>query len=195
VLIGVGAVWLLRSIPVFGGAAWWSFYAQREQGFTEGEVGLYLLTAYALGCTGYLACARLMVWIGYRVTAIGFMVAAAVATVALFQTGDRVVSFVALAGAVGFGLGMTPVLAAFASEPFPTELRGQTGAWARSFFELPGFVLGPALVGVLGDPRTGLIGSIGQTVTWLVLLIVPACYVVWRYLPETAGRELDDLAG
>lgn len=193
-LLAVGTVYLLRSVPVFGGTAWWAFYAQRERGFTDLDVALYLICAYGLGCLGYLACGRLMVRIGYRPTAVAFLIGAALASVVLFQTGDRIVAFVALLAAVAFGLGCAPVLAGFASEPFPTELRGQAGSWVRSGFELPGFVIGPALVGVLGDPRTGPIGSIGDTVALLAVLLLPAAYVVWRYLPETAGRELEEIA-
>ena len=161
---------LFRSIPLFGATAWWAFYAEREQGFTATEVGFYLLFGYGLGCVGYPICARLMTSVGYRPTAIGFLLGAAVACAVLFQTTDRILMFIALIFAVGLGLGCEPALSGFAAELFPTPVRGQASAWVRSWFALPGIVLGPALVGVIGDPQTG-IGSIGDAVTWLTVLL------------------------
>ncbi len=192
-LLSVGGIHLFRSIPLFGATAWWAFYAEREQGFTATEVGFYLLFGYGLGCVGYPLCARLMTSVGYRPTAIGFLLGAAVACAVLFQTTDRMLMFIALIFAVGLGLGCEPALSGFAAELFPTPVRGQASAWVRSWFALPGIVLGPALVGVIGDPQTG-IGSIGDAVTWLTVLLIPAALLIWLAVPEPAGRELEDIA-
>lgn len=111
----------------------------------------------------------------------------------LFQVSDKVVSFFALMLAVFFGLGMSPLMGAFATELFPTRIRGQAAAWVRNWFEIAGFVLGPALVGVLGDHATGAIGNVGDTVTLLMVLQLPTIWLVWRYMPETKGLELEDI--
>jgi putative MFS transporter len=102
-------------------------------------------------------------------------------------------SFVALILAVFFGLGVAPVMGAFASELFPTDIRSQSAAWVRNIFEIAGFVLGPFLVGYLGDHRTGAVGSIGDSVSLLMLLWLPGIYLVLRYIPETKGMELEDI--
>ena len=54
---------------------------------------------------------------------------------------------------------------------------------------------GPLLVGVLGDHATGAVGSIGDTVSLLMLLWLPGIFLVWRYIPETKGMELEDVHG
>jgi hypothetical protein len=95
--------------------------------------------------------------------------------------------------AVFFGLGMAPVTGAISTELFPTYIRNQSAAWCRNIFEIAGFILGPLLVGVLGDHYTGALGSIGDTVTILVLLFIPATWLIWRHLPETKGRELEEI--
>lgn len=64
----------------------------------------------------------------------------------------------------------------------------------RNWFELPGFIFGPALVGVLGEYRTGIIGNVDGTVTLLTLFVVPAAYPVWRSLPEPSEKELEAIA-
>jgi hypothetical protein len=88
---------------------------------------------------------------------------------------------------------MAPVTGAISSELFPTYIRNQSAAWARNVFEIAGFILGPLLVGVLGDHYTGALGSIGDTVSVLVLLFFPATWLIWRHLPETKGRELEEI--
>ena len=52
----------------------------------------------------------------------------------------------------------------------------------------------PRVVGILGDHQTGAIGNIGDTVTALMLLQLPTLWLVWRYLPETKGRELEEIS-
>jgi putative MFS transporter len=115
-------------------------------------------------------------------------------SIVLFQVSGKGVSFVALMLAVFFGLGMSPVMSAFATELFPTEIRGQAAAWIRNVFEIAGYVFGPALVGILGDHSSGAIGNVGDTVSVLMLLQVPTLWLVWRYVPETKGRELEAIA-
>jgi putative MFS transporter len=112
----------------------------------------------------------------------------------LFQVSSKPVAFVALMFAVFFGLGMGPVLSAFATELFPTEIRGAAAAWIRNWFEISGIFFGPLLVGVLGDHSSGAIGNIGDTVTLLMVLQIPCIWIVWRYMPETRGKELEQIA-
>jgi putative MFS transporter len=112
----------------------------------------------------------------------------------VFQTTSAIVGFLGLMLAVFFGLGISPVMSAFATELFPTEIRGQAAAWIRNIFEIAGYVFGPALVGILGDHTSGAIGNIGDTVTVLMIMQIPALYLVWRFMPETKGKELDETA-
>ena len=191
-LVLVGMVYLMRSIPFFGATAWWAYYAERERGFSQTQVAVYILVAYGIGCLGYYVCGRLMERIGRRPTAIIYFVGAVLFAIILFQTTDRVVSFFALMLAVGFGLGVQPVLSAFGTELFPTEIRGQAAAWVRNWFEIAGYVFGPALVGILGDHATGAIGNIGDTVSLLMIMQLPGIFLIWRHMPETKGRELDE---
>ena len=192
-LVLVGLMHMLRSIPLFGSTAWWAFYAERERGFSAGKVAVYIICAYGLGCVGYYVCGRAMERYGRRPTAMTYFVGGIVFSIVVFQTTSTVVSFVGLMLAVFFGLGIGPVMSAFATELFPTEIRGQAAAWVRNVFEIAGYVFGPALVGILGDHTTGAIGNIGDTVTVLMIMQIPALYLVWRFMPETRGKELEEI--
>jgi putative MFS transporter len=192
-LVLVGIVHMLRSIPIFGSTAWWAFYAERERGFSALEVSIFIIAAYGLGCVGYYVCGRSMERFGRRPTALVYFSGGIVFSIILFQVASKPVAFVSLMLAVFFGLGMGPVMSSFATELFPTEIRGQAAAWIRNWFEIAGYVFGPALVGILGDHATGAIGNIGDTVTLLMILQLPALYLIWKFMPETKGLELEEV--
>lgn len=192
-LVLVGTIHLLRSLPLFGATSWFFYYAEREAGLASTALYLIFIVAYGFGTVGYWVCGNLMDRIGRRPTAIGYGVIAAVSSIALFQSRGPLALGLLLVVAVFFGLGMAPVLGAISTELFPTYIRNQAAAWARNIFEIAGFILGPLLVGVLGDHYTGALGSIGDTVSLLLLLFVPATWLIWRHLPETKGRELEEI--
>ena len=194
-LMAVGMVHLGRSLPLVASTSWWAFYAERERGFTSAQIGFYIIFAYGLGVIGYVVCGRLMERIGRRPTATLYFIMGAFWAIVLFQVQSKALAFPSLILAVFFGLGAAPVLGAFASELFPTDVRAQSAAWVRNIFEIAGYVFGPLLVGVLGDHATGVVGSIGDSVSLLMILWLPGVYVVWRYLPETKGMELEDITG
>ncbi|MCA1695979.1 MAG: MFS transporter, partial [Actinobacteria bacterium] len=192
-LVLVGLVHTLRSIPLIGATSWWAYYAERERGFTAQEVAIFIGVSYGLGTVGYYVCGRLMERLGRRPTAMIYLVGGIAFSMLLFQVTSKPVAFVALMLAVFFGLGMGPVMSAFATELFPTEIRGQAAAWIRNWFEIAGIFFGPLLVGVLGDHANGAIGNIGDTVTLLMVLQIPCIWILWRYMPETKGQELEDI--
>lgn len=190
-LVLVGSVSLLQTLPSSAAVAWWAFYAERQRGLSTGEVATYVIFAYGAGLFGYYTCGRLMDWIGRRPTAIIYILATVAAGVGLFQTGRGPASPVLLAVAVFFGLGIGPVLSAFATELFPTRIRAQASSWVRNWFAIVGSALGPSLVGILGDPYRGAIGNIGDTMSLLMLLALPSAFLIWRFMPETRGTALD----
>lgn len=192
-LVLVGLIHLFRSLPLFGATAWFFYYAEREVGMSENLLYLIFIVAYGFGTLGYWACGNLMDRVGRRPTAIVYGILAAVSASALFQARSSTAVGILIVLAVFFGLGMAPVTGAISTELFPTYIRNQSAAWARNVFEIAGFILGPLLVGVLGDHYTGALGSIGDAVSILVLLFVPATWLIWRHLPETKGRELEEI--
>lgn len=189
-LVLVGLVSLLQTLPTSAAVAWWAYYAERERGLGTGQVATYVILAYGAGLFGYYCCGRLMDRAGRRRTGVTYIVCTVAAGTALFQSGNDVATPVLLAVAVFFGLGIGPVLSAYATELFPTRTRAEASSWARNWFAVVGSALGPALVGVLGDPYHGAIGNIGNTVSLLMLVAVPAAFLIWRYMPETRGADL-----
>jgi putative MFS transporter len=188
-LILVGAAAFLIHFAMLGASYWFPFFAQRERGFTSGDISVFLAVGFPLGIGGYFAAGWLSDRLGRRRTGVAFMLAGVVFGVALYQLTDRTEMFVCLVGSVFFGLGITPILGAVITELFPTEIRATAVALARSLFGTLGATIGPFVAGQLADKSHGIVGSLGDGVSLVILAYLPAAVLLLR-LPETAGRDL-----
>jgi putative MFS transporter len=185
----ISAVYFLTHVGMIAGIYWFTFFAQRERGFTPADVSTFLVTAYPLGMLGYFAAGWLQDRIGRRITGSFFMVAGMALGISMFQVSGKPAMFLFLVLSVFFGLGITPILGALAPELFPTEIRATAVALARSVFGTLGATIGPFVAGQLADPGHGLVGNIGDSVSVVLLAYLPAALLLWR-LPETRGRDL-----
>jgi putative MFS transporter len=92
---------------------------------------------------------------------------------------------------LSFGiLGTTAVLQvlnAFTTELFPTELRSDAFAWSNNLLGRIGYTLSPLIVGYLA-PLWGW----GPAVTVTAVFLVFALTLILVFLPETAGKELEE---
>jgi putative MFS transporter len=197
-LVAVGLLHLFRFSAVSAAAFWWPFYAQREVGMSLGTTGLYLAAAGVVGAGGFVVAGRVMDRWGRRPAFLLYCAGALVFGLALFQTHSPGLMLPFLCLAIFFGLGSAAITSAFATEFFPTYVRGRAAAWCRNAFEIPGGILGSLVVGVLGDHRTGPIGSIGDSMCLLlVVALVPALFLALRHIVETRRADLsrmDELA-
>lgn len=195
-IMAVGLMHFFRFSATSSAAFWWPYYAQQEVGMSLSLSGLYLAAAGVLGVIGFIVAGRLMDRIGRRPAFILYMAMALIFGVWLFQVRSPGLMLPMLCIAIFFGLGSGAMTSAFSTEIFPTYVRSRAAAWARNAFEIPGGVFGPLVVGVLGDHRTGAIGSVGDAMSVLLLVvIVPTVFIAWRYIQETKGLDLQALDG
>jgi MFS family permease len=193
-VMAVGLMHFFRYSAIAAGVFWWPFYAQQEVGMSLKLTGLYLGVAGILGAVGFLAAGRMMDRFGRRPTFIVYTAASAIFGIILFQIHSAGIMLPFLCLAIFFGLGSGAITSAFSTEFFPTYVRSRAAAWCRNAFEVPGGILGPAIVGVLGDHRTGPVGSIGDAMSALFLTtLVPVVFIAWRYIGETSGLDLTAL--
>ncbi len=85
-------------------------------------------------------------------------------------------------------LGAGPVLGAYTAELFDTTVRGQAVAWATV-----ANVTGQAGSLALGAVLLSTTGSLSIAVTLLGIGPIIGLALVWRYYPDTHGRELEDI--
>lgn len=188
-VIAVGAIAFLQGLASAAAVGWWTYYAEHERHFGTGTAGAFFAAAALVSVGGYVACGRIMDRFGRRPTAVLYILAAVACAVVTFQVVNRWVMFPFLIGTAFFGIGIAPVLSAFATEMFPTVVRAQASAWIRNGFGNTGSVLGPTLVGVLGASSAPF-HSVGVAVTLLTLLFAFAAPIVFS-LPETRGTHLE----
>jgi putative MFS transporter len=190
-LMAVGLMHFFRFAAVSAAAFWWPYYAQQEVGMSLSLSGLYLAVAGILGVAGFIVAGRLMDRWGRRPTFILYMAATLVFGIWLFQVHSALPMLPLICLGIFFGLGSGCVTSAFSTEFFPTYVRTRAAAWARNAFEIPGGIVGPLIVGLLGDHRTGPIGDVGDAMgVLLVATLIPVLFIASRYIGETKGMDL-----
>jgi putative MFS transporter len=193
-VLAVGLLTFFRHAAVAAGAFWWAYYAQQEVGMSISLSGLYLAVAGVLGAVGFILGGWLMDRYGRLPVFQVYMAGTFVFGTWLFQIRSELLMLPVLCLAIFFGLGSVAMTSAFSTEYFPTYVRSRAAAWCRNAFEVPGAIVAPLVVGILGDHVTGPIGSIGDAMSLTnVALIPPVMFLAWRYLPETRGVDLVDM--
>jgi MFS transporter, putative metabolite:H+ symporter len=190
-VVAVGLVTFFRFAAVAAGAFWWAYYAQAEVGLSVSTSGLYLAAAGVVGAIGFVVAGKLMDRFGRKPVFLAYMAGALVFATWLFQIRSAGLMLPVLCVSIFFALGSSCITSAFSTEPFPTYVRSRAAAWCRNAFEIPGGIVGPLIVGLLGDHVTGPVGSIGDAMSLASIALFPAAmYVAWRYVPETRERDL-----
>lgn len=156
---------------------------------TEEEVGGIIAGASVLAMPLVFLVGRLLDRIGRRRGAIVVFSSAAIGCLGAYTQTHTVLLFVSAVLAVFGAAAVLPVLNAFSTELFPTELRSDAFAWSNNLLGRIGYVLSPIAVGALAG-HVGWGPSVAATAIGPVLALM----LIWRWLPETQGRELEDTA-
>lgn len=106
-----------------------------------------------------------------------------------FQLTEPMGLTLAVTGAIFGSAAVLPVLNAYTTELFPTDLRSNAFAWANNILGRTGFVFTPMLVGWAAT-SVGWGPAVSATVVGPLLALI----LVLATLPETKGRELENTA-
>ncbi len=104
-----------------------------------------------------------------------------------FAVGSKLVIVPLLCYVACFAFSYGPIVWTILGEIFPTRIRGAAGALGSLSLMITGFLI------TLTNPV--LIKSITPAGTFFVYagLSLPAIWFIWRYIPETKGRTLEDI--
>lgn len=189
-----GVAWSLfiSVLLVYYAALSWMPSILAVQGLGNGAAFASTTLMNGFGIIGVIIAVGVVERIGRkRVIAVaGPLSAATLVVFGLLLKIDAITGAVVTVAAFGaFILIVIPVMYAYVSELYPTELRASGFGWASSSARaLTAFA--PLLFGKFLWPVLGL----PLTFTLLGLLVVAAVVFMWRCAPETAGRELDHIA-
>jgi putative MFS transporter len=162
-----------------------SYHATHVHGWTPAGVSALLVTASAAGFLGWIVGGRFSDRFGRRSIAALGLIAGGVAQ-ALFYTTSALLPAIA-AMILGNATGMA-VIYTYATELFPTRLRGTARAWI-GYLGVVGATAGLAAVGAV----TPLAGGSAPVLTVLAFGNLAAAAVL-ASLPETRARDLDEIA-
>jgi MFS transporter, putative metabolite:H+ symporter len=188
-----GVAWALfiSVMVVYYAALSWMPSILRAQGM--GDVAAFGSTTVmnAVGILGVITSVLLVEVVG-RKWVIGVAAPLAAASLIVFSLvlGSSTAAIVMIAVFGFFALVVIPVMYAYVSELYPTELRASGFGWASSMSRaVTGFVplvFGTVLWPVLGLPLTFALMA--------VVVLAAVAYMAFG-APETKGRELDRIAG
>ena len=195
----VGLIWLLTYCCTQNAVVFWKEFVLAERGFSAADVGKAVTLAALVSMPLVFFSGKLLDVIGrkrgaaviFTSTSLGVWGAYTVgATVAPGSGAADFWSLTACLVVAVFGVSaVLPVLNAFSTELFPTDLRGDAYGWTNNLIGRIGYVGAPALVGLFVETR-GWGGAVRPTAIFPLVALV---LILWL-LPETANRELEDTA-
>lgn len=164
-----------------------SKYLQDDLGYSPGRTGLMIATCGAASLLGNVLAGSVSDRLGRKPVTILMSLLLSLAT-ALFYNGSSIYTVAAGLALLFMSIGSLVVLhGAIATELFPTGLRS-TAAGAREVVGTIGSSMGLWILSLLYVST----GSHSGSITW-VLLLTPISPLIVLFIPETAGRELEEI--
>ncbi len=189
-VLQLAAIWGLTYMCTQNAVTWWKEFAVAERGFTDGEVSLSITIAAVGSMPLVFASGKLLDLVGRRWGSVIIFITTAVGVVGAYTLQGRWALTAALVMAI-FGVSaVLPVLNAFTAELFPTSFRGDAYAWANNLLGRIGYVLAPMVVG-FAAAEVGW----GPAVAITAIFPLIALGLIWAWMPETSGKELEETSG
>ncbi len=186
-MLQLALIWGLTYVCTQTAITFFKSRAVDELHRTEGEVGTIISVAAVLSMPAVFAVGNLFDRFGRKPIATFVFLATALGCVGAYTAESTPLLVVSAILAVFGCSAILPVLNAFNTELFPTDLRGDAFAWSNNLLGRIGYVLSPLVVGVAAD-RFGWGPSVALTAIGPVIALV----LILRWLPETSGRELEE---
>jgi len=165
-----------------------SYVPVAEYHWSPAAVSALFIGAGGIGLPGWWVGGTLADRYGRRVAAGIFFIGLTIAEVAFFLGGSRALwpAFAAMVFCQG---GKTTVVRAWATELFPTSIRGAAAGWITAA-GMVGGTCGLTLAGALAP----MVGGIAPALAVIASAGVLAAVAAFLWLPETKGHELEVIA-
>jgi putative MFS transporter len=164
------------------------YYAIHERGWAPRDLSTTLVLSNAVGLLGYALVGPLLDRFGRRPTVYLYFSLGGVFLWLCF-TAQSPLTISAGYMAVSMVTAIWSISSTITAEVFPTHIRATGNAVANNLLGRTGMALAPALVGFLSSR----LGSVGTAVAFLApgtCLCIP---VVWAFLRETKGKDLEEI--
>jgi putative MFS transporter len=188
-VLELALMWALTYLCTQTGISFWKQFATSERGWTDAEVGGAMTVAAVVAMPLVFGVGTVLDRLGRRLGAILVFGAASAGVAGAYLAHHPAVLVASLILGMFGASAVLPVLNAYTTERFPTELRGDAFAWANNLLGRVTYVIGPIAVGVAaGTWGWGLSVAATAIGPFLALILLQAL------LPETRGQELEETA-
>jgi len=188
-MLALAGIWFVSYIAAQNAISLWKEHAIHGLGFTDAQVGLAIAISAGVAMPIVFGVGLLIDRIGRKPTAAVVYTIAALGTYFCFTLETFWPVTIALVAGIVGAQAYLPVLNAYTTELFPTDLRGDAFAWSNNLIGRISYVGGPIVVAQIVS-ATGL--GYGTIIAPTAIFPIVALVLVWALLPETKGRELED---
>jgi putative MFS transporter len=189
-VLQLAAVWAVAYVASQNAVAFWKEFAVGERGLTDGQVSQSITIASLVAMPLVFGVGPFIDRVGRRIGAAVIFSLSAVGTFLSYTLVDPWPLTCALVLGI-FGVSAyLPILNAYNTELFPTDLRGDAYAWANNLLGRITYVLAPLVVGFLAERQ----GAFGPVVAVTPIFTIVAMVLVLLWFPETRHRELEETA-
>ncbi|HET9933860.1 MAG TPA: MFS transporter [Polyangiaceae bacterium] len=188
-VLQMGAIWFLCYICTQNAVTFWKEFAVHERALTDAAVGKIVAISAVVSMPIAFGAGAFLDAVGRRVGGTVILAVLSVGVLLSYTAESQLLLTLGLmAATIGLNTSLT-LLNTLTTELFPTKLRGAAFAWSNNLIGRIGYVLSPLAIGQLAQ-RLGW-GSVLRTTA---IFPCVACLLIWIFLPETRGRELEATA-
>lgn len=188
-LIQLALIWSFTYICTQNTITFFKSFAVEERRWSDAQVSGAVSIAAVVSLPLLFLVGRMLDRLGRRYGSLIVYGSLIAGCLGAFTLRDRAMVIASLVLAVFAQSAVLALLNAYTGELFPTEVRGDAFAWANNLLGRIGYVLSPVMLGAIAE-RTGWGPAIGSTTIFAALALA----MLWLWLPETKGRELEDTA-
>ncbi len=188
-VLKLGLIWALTYVCTQNTVTFFKTFAIEERHWTDKQVGSAVTIAAVGSLPMLFLVGRMLDRLGRRKGALVVYGSLIGGCLGAFGLQNRSGVIVALVFAVFAQSAVLALLNAYTGELFPTELRGDAFAWSNNLLGRIGYVVSPVALGKLAES----VGW-GRAVESTTIFAFAAVVLLWLWLPETKGRELEDTA-
>jgi putative MFS transporter len=189
-MLQVSLIWATTYLCTNNAITFWKEFVVAERGFSDAQVGASISIAAVASMPLVFFAGKLLDIVGRKRGAAIIFISCSIGIALSYGLHGQWPLTVALLFGIFGASAVLPVLNAFTTELFPTELRGDAFAWCNNLLGRVGYVLAPAFVGLAYTH----VGSYGPVIQATTIFPIIALVLIYRMLPETGGQELEDSA-
>ncbi|MBN1335491.1 MAG: MFS transporter [Deltaproteobacteria bacterium] len=186
-MLQMALIWALTYACTQNGQLFWKEFVVGERGWSDGEVGWAMSLAAMVSLPLVFASGKLLDVAGRRTGGTIIFLVTIIGVAGAYSLHHKVALTIFLVLGIFGSSAVLPVLNAFTTELFPTDLRSDAFAWANNLLGRLAGIVSPFLLGLSAN-HVGW----GPSLTASTVFPLAALVLILARLPETSRRELEE---